>query len=393
MNLNLLHTPDGVRDIYGNELYEKGSVSDSLMDTISSYGYSRIETPTIEFFDCFSNDIGTISSKELYKFFDKEGNTLCLRPDFTPSIARCAAKYFKEFDTPLRFCYKGNTFVNATELQGKLNESTEIGVELINDSTIEADAELLCLVIDSLKALGLKEFLVSVGEINYFKGICESANLDEETEMTLRDYISSKNYFLTGKFLSDKGIDNGIIKSFEAISKLFMTYDDMYELMNHCNNERSRNAISHLLKLKDILAKRGYDKYISFDLSMLSKYHYYTGIIFKAYTNGVGDAIVKGGRYDTLLEKFGFDAPSVGCVFQVDELILALKYQKIDIELHKKERILIYYNSETADAAYDYAGILRSNGKSVTLVSNSSVPEDKLDKYVTDNDFDKVQRL
>ena len=211
--------------------------------------------------------------------------------------------------------------------------------------------------------------------------------------MTLRDYISSKNYFLTGKFLSDKGIDNGIIKSFEAISKLFMTYDDMYELMNHCNNERSRNAISHLLKLKDILSKRGYDKYISFDLSMLSKYHYYTGIIFKAYTNGVGDAIVKGGRYDTLLEKFGFDAPSVGCVFQVDELILALKYQKIDIELHKKERILIYYNSETADAAYDYAGILRSNGKSVTLVSNSSVPEDKLDKYVADNDFDKVQRL
>lgn len=393
MNLSILHTPDGVRDLYGRELSEKVFVSDKLMNTIFGYGYEHIETPTFEFFDVFSNDIGTIPSRELYKFFDKEGNTLCLRPDFTPSIARCAAKYYKESNMPLRFCYKGNTFINANELQGKLKENTQIGVELINDSSIEADAELLCLVIDGLLKLGLKDFQISVGETNYFKGICESANLDEETELTLRDYISSKNYFLTGKYLSDKGIDSGIIRNFEAISKLFMSDDDLEKLKCNCNNERSKKAVEHLLKLKSILSGRGLDKYVSFDLSMLSKYHYYTGIIFKAYTLGVGDAIVKGGRYDNLLEKFGKKAPSVGCVFQTDEIIGALRYQNISIESDHSEKVLLTYSKETSEKAYEKANELRLKGVNVTVISKDNYSEEEIASYKEEMGFGSLEEI
>ena len=90
----LLHTPEGFRDIYGCEFLKRTIVNNLLFDTIKKYNYMSIETPAVEFFDVFSSNIGTIPSNELYKFFDKEGNTLVLRPDFTPSIARCAAKYF-----------------------------------------------------------------------------------------------------------------------------------------------------------------------------------------------------------------------------------------------------------------------------------------------------------
>ena len=90
--ISLLHTPDGVRDVYGEELTEKVAISSLILGTINLYGYERIDTPAFEYFDVFSKDIGTIPSKDLYKFFDKEGNTLVLRPDFTPSVARCAAK-------------------------------------------------------------------------------------------------------------------------------------------------------------------------------------------------------------------------------------------------------------------------------------------------------------
>jgi ATP phosphoribosyltransferase regulatory subunit len=79
--------------------------------------------------------VGTTPSRELYKFFDREGNTLVLRPDFTPSVARCAAKYFRESSEPLRFCYEGSAFQNTANLQGKLHESTELGAELIGDGT------------------------------------------------------------------------------------------------------------------------------------------------------------------------------------------------------------------------------------------------------------------
>ena len=112
--ISLLHTPDGVRDLYGEELNQKISISSLILNTISRYGYERIDTPAFEYFDVFSKDIGTIPSKDLYKFFDKEGNTLVLRPDFTPSVARCAAKYFSDSDLPLRFSYTGNTFINRT---------------------------------------------------------------------------------------------------------------------------------------------------------------------------------------------------------------------------------------------------------------------------------------
>ena len=122
MSKRLLHTPEGVRDIYGKEYAQKLALEALLQETIHSYGYEDIQTPTFEFFDVFSKEVGTIPSKDLYKFFDKDGNTLVLRPDFTPSIARCAAKYFMEEEGPIRLCYSGNAYVNTSHLQGKLKE-------------------------------------------------------------------------------------------------------------------------------------------------------------------------------------------------------------------------------------------------------------------------------
>ena len=210
MNQRLLHTPEGVRDIYGSEYARKLSVQNTLLRQFRLYGFEDIQTPTFEFFDVFSSEIGTTPSKELYKFFDKEGNTLVLRPDFTPSMARCAAKYFMEEKKPIRFCYAGNTFSNTSNLQGKLKEVTQLGVELIGDDSVYADAEMLCMVINALKAIGLTKFQVSIGEVEYFKGICEDAGLDEGTELALRDFISTKNYFGARDLLMERQCRSGL---------------------------------------------------------------------------------------------------------------------------------------------------------------------------------------
>ena len=92
MKQSLLHTPEGVRDIYNSECAKKLVLQDNLHKLLKKYGYHAIETPTFEFFDIFGKEIGTTPSKDLYKFFDREGNTLVLRPDITPSVARCVAK-------------------------------------------------------------------------------------------------------------------------------------------------------------------------------------------------------------------------------------------------------------------------------------------------------------
>ena len=193
MNQNLIHTPVGVRDIYGQENYKKQRMEEKIHSILMRYGYEDIQTPAFEFFEVFSRDIGTTNERELYKFFDKEGNTLVLRPDFTPSIARCAAKYFSEEKNPIRFSYLGNTYTNTNELQGKLKEMTEMGAELIGDDSVEADAEIIAMVVDSLLTCGLEQFQISVGDVEYFKGLCQEVGLSEETERDLRDYISIKN--------------------------------------------------------------------------------------------------------------------------------------------------------------------------------------------------------
>ena len=87
MKQQILHTPEGVRDIYGIEFSRKLVLEEKLQKVLHLYGYHDVQTPTFEYFDVFGKEIGTIPSKELYKFFDKEGNTLVLRPDITPSIA------------------------------------------------------------------------------------------------------------------------------------------------------------------------------------------------------------------------------------------------------------------------------------------------------------------
>ena len=283
MNRQLVHTPEGVRDIYGDEEEKKLKVERLLAEKIHAYGCRDIQTPTFEFFDVFSKEVGTTPSRELYKFFDKEGNTLVLRPDFTPSIARCAAKYFMDEDIPLRLCYQGNTFTNTSNLQGKLKEVTQMGVELIGDGSVYADAEMLAMVIEALYHAGLTDFQMSVGNLEYFKGICAEAGLDEETELTLKELISGKNYFGAEELLENKNVREKDKKVLLKTGDLFGSTEALEEARKAVNNDRSLKAIERLEQVYKVLCDYGVEKYVSFDLTMLSKYNYYTGIIQRLY--------------------------------------------------------------------------------------------------------------
>ena len=169
MRQKILHTPEGVKDIYGKECRKKLLLQEELHEMLHLYGYEDIQTPAFEFLEVFGRDTGIVSSRELYKFFDREGNTLALRPDITPSVARVAVTQFEKDSVPLRMCYIGNTFLNHGSQQGELCESTQLGAELIGDGTAGADAELIALAADSLKRAGMKEFQISVGHVEFCK--------------------------------------------------------------------------------------------------------------------------------------------------------------------------------------------------------------------------------
>lgn len=350
MKNQLLHTPEGVRDIYNKECARKLAVQERIHEVFSSCGYKDIQTPAFEFFDIFNKERGSVASREMFKFFDRDGNTLVLRPDITPSVARAATKYFMDEDMPIRLCYMGNTYINNSSYQGRLKEVTQLGCELIGDATVDADAEVIAMVVQCMTASGLKDFQVQIGQVDYFNGLVEAAGIDEEVQEQLRELIENKNYFGVDEFLSKLDIDNRTKKSFLGMADLFGGFDVLLKARENTCNEKALKAVERLEKLYKVLEYYKLEQHVSFELDMLGHYKYYTGIIFRAYTYGTGDAIVTGGRYDNLIAQFGKDAPSVGFAIVVDRLMLALSSQKIEVGLPVGQTIILYEQDKQQDA-------------------------------------------
>lgn len=367
MKKQILHTPEGVRDIYGSECREKLEVQNRLHQVLRLYGYADMQTPSFEFFDVFGKEVGTVSSRELYKFFDRDGNTLVLRPDMTPSVARAAARYFAGEKEPVRICYTGNTFINHLSYQGRLKEATQLGAELMGDASVEADAEILAMVVEGLLTIGLKEFQVSVGQVEYFKSLVREAGLAEEQEQTLRELISNKNYFGVEELVEEQEIPAHLKEAFFKLPRMFGTAEILKEAKAVTENPEAIAAIERLEQLYQVLRQYGAADYITFDLGTLNKYHYYTGITFGAYTYGTGEAVVTGGRYDNLLAHFGSPMPSVGFGIVLDQLLNALRRQKIQVP-GTQPACRVFYEEGCLSAAIKEAKRLRRSGIGTALL-------------------------
>lgn len=367
MRKQLLHTPEGVRDIYNGECDKKKMLERELHQTLMGFGYHTIQTPVFEFFDVFNREIGTIPSRDLYKFFDREGNTLVLRPDITPSIARAAAMYFGEEPMPVRLCYVGNIFINNSSYQGRLKESTQLGAELIGDHSIEADAEIITMAVECMKRAGLKEFQISIGHAGFLKGIMEAAGLDEEQEEELRDLISNKNFFGVDELTLALDLPEELHALFGLLGGFYDSPDQFGEAERAAKGyDTISYALRYLKELHEVLKVYEVEDYISYELGAISDYHYYTGIIFSGYTFGTGEPVVKGGRYDKLLKYFGKNAPAIGFAASVDQLLAALVRQKAELDTGMSYELLVYrgaYQKEAITAAM----IGRANGHQIEL--------------------------
>lgn len=316
-----IHTPAGVKDQIGEAYKKKRLIKSNMLNVIEQVGYEPIETPTFEYFDVFSREIGSTPSNELYKFFDSEGHTLALRPDFTPSIARVSVKYFRNNQKPVRLCYDGSVFINNKSFQGRLKEFTQLGAELIGESGIKADAEVLELSVKCLKEAGLKKCKISVGHANILKGLMAYGDFNEKQASVIRNFVQNKNFFGLKEYLVKENCEKTLITLFDKLYDIAPKTDLNALITDTKDYPIVCDALKHLQELKNILPE------LSFDLSILRDYTYYTGVIFAGYANGSGRPVLTGGRYDALLQYFGKDAPAIGMAILMDEVMEALQKQ------------------------------------------------------------------
>ena len=166
--------------------------------------------------------------------------------------------------------------------------------------------------------------------------------MEEDTILELRKLLTIKNRFGAQELVEKLKLRKDLEEAFRQIPDLFGNAEVLARARKLTENDRARAAVCRLEKIHEILTAYGCEKFISYDLSLLSNYEYYTGIIFQAYTYGSGDAVIKGGRYNNLLEKFGKKAPAVGFATEVDSLLNAIERQNIRLPIADIKTMVLY---------------------------------------------------
>lgn len=366
MKDSILHTPEGVRDLQPSEALKMNVLNHKITETFHHYGYKNVQTPTFEYYNVFNHAKGTVDVKEMYKFFDREGNILVMRPDITPSVARFVSTVYDEDSFPKRLCYSGKTFRNNQSYQLKLKEFTQVGSELFGVDSPEADAEVIAIAINSLLATGLKEFKLELGQAAFFTGIVQEAGIDADNQEELRRLIDEKNFIAVEELLDALEISDEMKTTLLDLPKLFGSLEVLDQAKALTNNKIALEGLERLETVYNLLKEYELEQYVSFDLGMVTQLHYYTGIIFKGYTFGTGVSVLDGGRYDTLVSQFGKEVKAVGFAIILDHLFTALERQDIEVEVFTVDTLLVC-DADNRAKAIKIAEQMRRDGMKIEL--------------------------
>ena len=363
----MFEKPLGMRDTLP-ALYEtKAAVRNKISDEIKKWGYQFIETPALEYYETIGEESAILDQK-LFKLLDKQGHTLVLRPDMTTPIARVAASKLLQKRIPLRLAYCANVYRAQQREGGRPAEFEQMGIECIGNKSVSADAEMIALLVDALKVAGLQEFKISIGHIGFLQELFISILGNEERASVLRKYLYEKNYVGYRehvKSLTLSSIDKQRLIQFSDLRGGEVTLSKALDLLE---GEAGRETLTELQELAALLKEFGVDQYVSFDLTLVSHMSYYTGMLFEVYAGQLGSPLGSGGRYDNLLEKFGWNAPATGFAIRMDRLVQALGEPQQETVSE-----LVLFSPERRKEALDFAKAKRAEGKIVTIQDINAV--------------------
>lgn len=320
--MNKVQLPFGMQDYLPDESYNKQLAEEGLSRVFESYAYKRVGTPTLEYYDLFTAD-GSMPGNKLFKLTDTDGSLLALRADATIQICRM---YVTSMSGVQRMYYSLDSFEYLRDSNSARDrEFAQMGAELLGDSGVDGEAELLTMAVDALIASGLKDFNIEIGHVGYFEGLAEQAGLKADEIAALKNLINKKDMIGVELFFRDSGLRAEDINSILSLPSLFGDASVLDKAAAMCSNEKSLAAVERLRNLLAKLDKAGLGKYFSLDLGIVSCNNYYTGIVFKGICEGVGASLLDGGRYDNLCDRMGKPTQAVGFCVGIKRLLSALK--------------------------------------------------------------------
>ena len=319
-----MRLPPGTRDWLPAELRRKRAVEHVLRGVFERWAYNEVQTPNYERFDALEAGLGEDVARQTFLFNDKSGTQIALRPEMTTPVARLVATRMREAPMPLRLSYIAPAYRYEDPQEGRMREYTSAGLELIGPESLDADAESLFTAIEALDSLGLGDTLFDVNHVAIVDGVLAGLELDRDAIAHVKTLISGRNIVALRERLAGTGPSDIV----EAIVNLALTRgrDDLLETARRlCHTDAGHAGIERLRALLRRAAELGHAERIHVDLSLLRDFRYYTGFIFEGFAHEVGFELCGGGRYDSLLPRFGFDAGAVGWSLAVERILIALE--------------------------------------------------------------------
>ena len=352
--------PPGVRDLLPVEAGAKREIEKNFAELVRSWGYLEVSTPLYEYYE---NSLVKESSQEakIFKFLDRNGHLLALRPDMTLPIARLAATRLKDTPLPLRLFYTGHAFIYESPQAGRQREFYQAGVEILGDNSADADAETVILAVKALLVAGIKEFQISLGHVGIFHGLAGDLGLPAEQVEELKTAIGNKDFVLLRELLSRFNITPSDQSRMLKILNLRGGAKVLTEARQLAGSGQVQIALDNLEEIFTVLKAYEVDSHVTLDFGLLRKLDYYTGLVFEGYTGSLGFPLCGGGRYDNLAGKFGRDMPATGFALGVDKAMLVLERQG-DLNREVRCDYLIRYTVANRSEASRQASQLRAAG-------------------------------
>ena len=354
--------PQGIEEALPADAARMESLRRKLLDLYASWGYQLVMPPMIEFLESLLTGTGYDLNLQTFKLIDQlTGRSMGMRADMTPQVARIDAHQMKT-DAPNRLCYMGTVLHTMPDGFGSSRSPMQAGVELYGHGGVESDVEVLCLMVETLNASGVKDIYIDIGHVGIYRGLSKQAGFNEEQEAALFEMMQRKAIPEIQSFLAEQNVDNVVADMLNLLPELHGSDDCLMRAADAFKNADTsvKDALAYLEKVVEQFKARIGDVAIHFDLSELRGYHYHTGMLFAAYTLGEGQEIARGGRYDDIGQVFGRARPATGFSTDVKRLI-SLSQDKED--LLEKDAILAPATGD--DDLWKAISDLRNKGETV----------------------------
>ncbi len=362
-----LSLPQGVRDFPPESAEEIRKLEEFLLEEFARWGYRRVITPLFEFLETISVGLGEDLVGKILKFVDPTtGQVVALRPDITPQVGRIVATQLNNDLKPIRLCYNERVIRFEEKGSGKEREVFQVGCELLGLSTPEADAETIALAIKCLGKVGIKNLVLDISHNGCLSFILSKARKQIEEALKKKDQEAL-----------EKSIHNKKIPM--NIREIILSLPDMYGNSDVLEKAKKfpllKKYVKELERVISVVKEYQLNCDINIDMGELRGYDYYTGVTFEVLSPNVFSPLIRGGRYDNLIQKYGHKTAATGFAVDVETV---LSVTKTHIENSQVHFVVIPKKNNLRRESIRLAEWLRSSGFKVILDLNADSDLKKL---------------